>query len=112
MGPSVCLWVNIFKHEYHRNQRAHCNEILSEASLGGGKDALGFGALYLIRTVVSMATDSSHRVIMGKMVFSLFMPPTLKKWGAYWFWLVHASVRSKKIQARVWKFHIWIPRQK
>ena len=47
------------------------------------------------------------------------MPPTLKKWGAYWFRLVRSFVRSsfrpsvqKKIQARVLKFHIWIPRQK
>ena len=50
------------------------------------------------------------------------MPPTLKKWGSI---LVSACafVRSfvrlfvlpsvqKKIQARVLKFHIWIPRQK
>ena len=48
----------------------------------------------------------------------LFMPPTLKKWGAYWFRLVRSFVRpsfrpfKKKIQARVLKFHIWIPRQK
>ena len=33
--------------------------------LGGGKDAWGFGADQF-RTLVSMATDSSHRVIMGK----------------------------------------------
>ena len=32
---------------------------------GGGKAALGFGAGQ-IRTLVSMATDSSHKVIMGK----------------------------------------------
>ena len=32
---------------------------------GGGKPALGFGPDQ-IRTLVSMATDSSHRVIMGK----------------------------------------------
>ena len=32
---------------------------------GGGLAALGFGP-YQIRTLVSMATDSSHRVIMGK----------------------------------------------
>ena len=32
---------------------------------GGGKPALGFGP-DRIRTLVSMATDSSHRVIMGK----------------------------------------------
>ena len=33
----------------------------------GGKDALGFGP-DRIRTLVSMATDISHRVIMGKML--------------------------------------------
>ena len=33
----------------------------------GGKDALGFGPDG-IRALVSMATDSSHRVIMGKML--------------------------------------------
>ena len=32
---------------------------------GGGKAALGFGADQ-IRTLVSMATDSSHRVVEGK----------------------------------------------
>ena len=32
---------------------------------GGGKAALGFGP-GRIGTVISMATDSSHRVIMGK----------------------------------------------
>ena len=32
---------------------------------GGGKAALGFGADQM-RTLVSMTTDSSHRVIMGK----------------------------------------------
>ena len=34
---------------------------------GGGKAALGFGP-DRIGTLVSMATDSSHRVIMGKML--------------------------------------------
>ena len=34
---------------------------------GGGKAALGFGP-DPIRLLVSMATDSSHRVIMGKML--------------------------------------------
>ena len=33
----------------------------------GGKDALGFGP-DRIGTLVSMATDSFHRVIMGKML--------------------------------------------
>ena len=39
--------------------------------LGGGKVASGFGADW-INTLVSMATDSSHRAIMGKTVFSCF----------------------------------------
>ena len=37
----------------------------------GGKAALGFG-LGRIRTLVSMATESSHRVIMEKTVSPLF----------------------------------------
>ena len=57
--------INTFKHEYLRNQWANCNQILSEASLGGGKAALCFGS-ERIGTLVSMPTDSSHRVIMGK----------------------------------------------
>ena len=36
----------------------------------GGKDALGFGP-DRIGTLVSMATDSSHTVIMGKMLSAL-----------------------------------------
>ena len=39
---------------------------------GRGKAALGFDADQ-IRTLVSMATDSSHRVIMGKRASSLFL---------------------------------------
>ena len=34
---------------------------------GGGKASVGFDS-DLIRTLVSMATDSSHRVIMGKIL--------------------------------------------
>ena len=37
---------------------------------GGGKAALGFEP-DRIRTLVSMATDSSHRVIMGKILLAL-----------------------------------------
>ena len=43
---------------------------------GGGKAALCFGAEQ-IRTLVSMATDSSHRVIMGKRASSRFL-------GCFW----------------------------
>ena len=39
---------------------------------GGGKAALGFGADQ-IRTLVSMATYSSHVVIMGKTASSCFL---------------------------------------
>ena len=39
---------------------------------GGGKIASGFGADW-IKTLVSMATDSSHRTIMGKTFFSCFV---------------------------------------
>ena len=39
---------------------------------GGGKAALGFGADQ-IRTLVSMATDRPHRVIMGKTASSRFL---------------------------------------
>ena len=67
---SVCVSVNIFKLEFLLNQCANRNQILSEPSLGGGKAALGFGP-DRIGTLVSMATDSSHRVIMGKILLSL-----------------------------------------
>ena len=40
--------------------------------LGRGKAALGFGADQ-IKKLVSMATDSSHRVVMGKRASSRFL---------------------------------------
>ena len=40
--------------------------------LDGGKAASGFGP-DRIKTLVSMATDSSHRVIMEKTVWPLFL---------------------------------------
>ena len=40
--------------------------------LGGGKASVGFDPDQ-IRTLVSMATDSSHRVIMGKTASSRFL---------------------------------------
>ena len=64
------LSVNIFKLEYLRNRWANRNEILSEPSLGAGKATLGFGP-HRIGTLVSMATDSSHRVIIGEMLSAL-----------------------------------------
>ena len=60
---SVFVSVNFFKLEYLSNQWANRNQILSE----GGKDALGFEP-NRIRILVSMATNSSYRDIMGKML--------------------------------------------
>ena len=59
------LCIHTFKHDYFLDRQADRNQILYEASLGGRKAALGFG-LHRIRTLVSMATDSSHSLIMGK----------------------------------------------
>ena len=61
----------IFKHEYLRGKQALRNKILSEASLVWGKGCMGFGADQF-RTLVSMATDVSHRVIMGKRRHQVF----------------------------------------
>ena len=57
MCVCVCVNINISK------SRGPIAEVL----LGRGIAALGFG-LDRIRTLVSMAKDSSHRVIMGNML--------------------------------------------
>ena len=61
MRPSV----HTFKDEYLAAPRADLSQILSEELFGWEKAALGFSADQ-IRTLVSMATDRSHRIIMGK----------------------------------------------
>ena len=68
--PCVRPCVNIFKLEYLHNQWANRNEILSEPSLGWGKGCIRFWARSDRNSGV-MATDSSHRVIMGKMLCPL-----------------------------------------
>ena len=77
-----------------------------------GNAALGFGSDW-IRTLVFITTESSHKVTMEKTVSPLFMPPTLKKWGTYWFWLVSVCV-CVRIGHRdiVFKLHVWIPHGK
>ena len=50
---------------------------------GGGKAAWGFGADQL-RALVSMATDSSHRVIMGKNGVIMFSQMFLIGSFSYW----------------------------
>ena len=52
-----------------------------------------------------------------KKVILFFLPPTLKKWGANCFRLVHVCVCVRpsvqtNFKARDLKFHIWIPHQK
>ena len=51
--------------------------------------------------------------------FHLIMPPTLKKWGTYWFRLVHVCVCvcvyvcvCMGHQDIVLKLHVWIPHGK
>ena len=67
---SVCLCVCVFTFS-NMNISETSGPIVTKFYLKhhwvGGKDALGFGP-DRIRTLVSMATDSSHRVIMGKML--------------------------------------------
>ena len=65
MRARVCPCVNTLKHDYLCNQLANWNEILMKHHWGGGKASVGFDA-DRIRTLVSIATDSSHMVIMGK----------------------------------------------
>ena len=64
---SVCVSVNIFKLEYLRNQWPIVTKFYLKHHWGGGLIALGFGP-GRIGTLVSMATNSSHRFIMGKML--------------------------------------------
>ena len=59
--------VHTFRHEYLRDQLADHDQISSKASLGWGIDCISFGP-DRITTLVSMATDSSHRVIMGEIL--------------------------------------------
>ena len=63
---------SVFKHEYLRASRPIAIKFYLKHHLGGGKTAWGFG-VDLFRTLVSMATDSSHRVIKGKMPSSRFL---------------------------------------
>ena len=72
MCVCLCPCVHTFKHAYLRDQWADRNQILSKAALRwGGKAALGFWP-DRIRTLVSMTTDSSYRVMMEKTFSRLF----------------------------------------
>ena len=74
--PSVCPCVRPCVHTFKMNISETSRPITTKFYLkhhwGGGKTALGFDADQ-IRTLVSMATDISHRVIMGKRASSRFL---------------------------------------
>ena len=67
----VCVPVCVCKHFQTLNISATSEPIVTKFYLnhhwGRGKAAVGFGP-DRIGTLVSMATDSSHRAIMGKML--------------------------------------------
>ena len=65
--PSTLLNMNISE-----TSRPITTKFYLKRYWGGGKAALGFDADQ-IRSLVSMATDSSHRVIMGKRASSRFL---------------------------------------
>ena len=76
----MCLSIHTFKYEYLCDQVADHNQILSEASFGGERLHLVFCA-YHIRTLVSMATDTSRRFVMGKTVSSGFLKQFYKSFS-------------------------------
>ena len=57
---------------FHETSRPITTKFYLKHHWAGGKAALGFDADQ-IRTLVSMATDSSHRAIMGKRASSRFL---------------------------------------
>ena len=69
--PSVVVVVHNFKHEYLCNRGPITTKFYLKHQWVGGKAALGFGP-DRIRTLVAMATESSHRVIMEKTVSATF----------------------------------------
>ena len=62
VGPFILSDMNISETSWPNIIKFHLKH-----HWGGELAALGFGP-YQIRTLVSMATDSSHRVIMGKIL--------------------------------------------
>ena len=63
----VCLSVNIFKLNVSATSGPIVTKFYLNHHWDGGKTALGFGP-DRIETLASMATDSSHRVIMREML--------------------------------------------
>ena len=71
MRPSVCVFT-LSNMNISETNGSIATKFYLKHHLGGGLAALGFGP-DRIRTLVSMATEGSHRVIMEKMVSPLFL---------------------------------------
>ena len=71
MYPSVCP-LTISNMNISKTRGPIATKFYLKHYWGGGKPALGFGP-DRIRTLVSMATDSSHRIIMGKTALPRFL---------------------------------------
>ena len=72
-SPGLCVYVcvsTLSNMNISETRRPIATKFYLKHNWVGGKDALGFGPDW-IGTLVSMATDSSHRVIMGKMLSAL-----------------------------------------
>ena len=75
---SVRQWLTLPNMNISETSRPIATKFYLKYHWVGGKDALGFG-LDRIRTLVSMATDSSHRVIMREnLQKSSLLNPELK----------------------------------
>ena len=61
----VALWATCLNIHISETSGPIATKFYLKHPLGGGKAALGFGQ-DRIGTLASMATDSSHRVIMGE----------------------------------------------
>ena len=66
LSGCVSVWLCVCKH-FQTTSGPIVTKLYLNHHWGGGKAALGFGP-DRIGTLVSMAMDSSHRVIMGKML--------------------------------------------
>ena len=70
----VCMYVCMYVHTFNMNISETSGSIVTKFNLKhhweGGKHAIGFWP-DRIGTLVSMATDSCHKVIMGKMLTAL-----------------------------------------
>ena len=69
--PSVCVFT-LSNMNISETNGSIATKFYLKHHLGGGLTALGFGPDRM-RTLVSMATESSHRVIMEETVSPLFL---------------------------------------